>query len=789
MNSLDISTKSSRGATFGSSVPPSQRVDQVITNFDVVKRDPRLPCISMKTHKRRDDFFGRQDILDLIDKNLLPENRRNVNFGEDSLRSFALCGMGGIGKTQIAVEYAYSRRPEFDAIFFITADGKAVLSEEFAQIAQQLGLEDESEANDLTVSMEIVKGWLSNPVRSYDAPPSATNEVSWLLIFDNVDNMDVLAEFWPTTGLGAVLITSRDSLAKNQIYTANNGIDLPPFPAPDAVKFLNTLTKRAPHPTQDKDAAEVAEKLGGLPLLITQMAGVMARLRLSYSDFIKLYNASGIEQISMTGTTMSTPQQVYSISSKLGFDGLSLASFGLLSLIATLDPDRIPEAILISACSKDPVTSFPNNLTQYYEARAQLLQTSLINQNTESGDIWVHRIVQDVTKGKLDSNRLTQTYNLAISAVSDVWPFSRLETRFLTARHKDCAPLFPSILRLKDTFNLMISLGTFQATLPLATLFSDAGWYRFERGFQEESKEWFQLVQQICDGLEDKSSEAVAYMIRDTHHNLGTASGETNDTELFLKHSGIWLELLRQRKTPDGELVVDYELGMGYNEHGVAQAMNGHCEVAITHFSKAIEYFQALPHYESTMLGWPASNKGLMYWILGDLEAAERTLLELIEVFRKANGVDDTLSFKTGKMLYALGNVHVSQGKYEKGLEYHARCLRQYRVTLGDRHHRIGDICHRLADDNLRFHHYAEAQVLISQALKVFSGRQQYRQELARSTFKAAQVSRAIGDEGKADEQLRMAFELRCSLVPDDTRNIDEIHEDDYDKLVVFWSR
>ncbi|KAH8162522.1 hypothetical protein CIB48_g5721 [Xylaria polymorpha] len=199
LKSLDTSAESSRGATFGSSVHPSQRVDQTITNFD--------------------------DILDLIDKNLLPEHRRNVNFGEGSLRSFALCGMDGIGKTQIAVEYAYSRRPQFDAIFFVTVDGKAVLSEDLARIDQQLGLEDEREANNLTVSIEIVKGWLLNPVRSYDAPPSAANEVFWLLIFDNVNDLDVLEEFWPTTGSGAVLITSRDSLAKNQIHTANNGVN------------------------------------------------------------------------------------------------------------------------------------------------------------------------------------------------------------------------------------------------------------------------------------------------------------------------------------------------------------------------------------------------------------------------------------------------------------------------------------------------------------------------------------------------------------------------------------
>ncbi len=135
-------------------------------------------------------------------------------------------------------------------------------------------------------------------------------------------------------------------------------------------------------------------------------------------------------------------------------------------------------------------------------------------------------------------------------------------------------------------------------------------------------------------------------MIRDTHHNLGTASGETNDIERFLKHSGIWLQMLLERKTAAGEVVVDYELGMGYNEHGNSQAMHGRWEMASWHFSKAIETFQKLPHYVDTMMGWPAANKGLMHWILGDFAAAEQTFIDIIKVFCKANGYDDTLSFK-----------------------------------------------------------------------------------------------------------------------------------------------
>lgn len=664
VTSLGLSTMSSKHATLGSSLNPTQG-DHAVTNFDVAKKNPRLPCFSMKAHKRQPGFFGRQDTLDLIDAHLLPRNMRNVTFAEASLRSYALCGMGGIGKTQIAVEYAYSRRSKFDAIFFLTADGKTVLAEEFARIAVQLGLEAQTEAKDLTVSCEIVKGWLSNPVRSYDHPQTEDDEASWLLIFDNVDDLDVLEEYWPTTGSGAVLITSRDSLAKNQIYTANNGIDLQVFSAPDAVQFLSTLNRRSLQPGQEKYMAEVADKLGGLPLLITQMAGVMTRLRLSYSEFIDLYNSSGIDEISTTGSKVSNPQQVYSISHKLGFDGLSPMSFELLTLIAVLDPDRIPEAILTAACDETTLENFPKTLPQYYEARAQLLQTSLVNQNPDTGDVWVHRIVQEVARGKLAQKQIIAIFNLAVRAVSKIWPFTTLEARFQTARYKQCVLLFPSIVRLRDTNNIISSFESFRHQLRTAKLFGDAGWYvndpfdmaiipinqaciryRFERGFQEESKNWFELVQTICNGLEDRSSDEALYMIRDTHHNLGTASGETNDIGRFLEESGTWLEMLQQRKSTDGRLVVDYELGMGYNEHGNSQAMHGRWETASWYYSKAIETFQALPHYQETMKGWSAANQGLIHWVLGDLQAAERKFLDIIEVFRKAYGIDDTHSFK-----------------------------------------------------------------------------------------------------------------------------------------------
>lgn len=151
-------------------------------------------------------------------------------------------------------------------------------------------------------------------------------------------------------------------------------------------------------------------------------------------------------------------------------------TFELLTLIAILDPDQIPEDILTAACSQATLENFPKTPPQYYEARVQLLKTSLINQSPDTGDIWVHRIVQDVVRGKLAQKQIIEVFNLAVRAVSEIWPFTTLEARFQTARYKHCMLLFASIVRLRDTHEMISAFDAFRYELRIAKLFGDAGW-------------------------------------------------------------------------------------------------------------------------------------------------------------------------------------------------------------------------------------------------------------------------------------------------------------------------
>lgn len=83
----------------------------------------KLPCYLLRQYSKAGACFGRDDVLDMLDKTLLP-TKNNHQEESRELKSFAICGLGGLGKTQIAVEFALTRKMHFDAIFFIYADSE-----------------------------------------------------------------------------------------------------------------------------------------------------------------------------------------------------------------------------------------------------------------------------------------------------------------------------------------------------------------------------------------------------------------------------------------------------------------------------------------------------------------------------------------------------------------------------------------------------------------------------------------------------------------------------------------
>ena len=472
------STAAKMSASSEGSTKDSLEIARPPEEFEIVRRDPILPCFSLKNLERNAGFFGRKEELALIDNYLLPPTATQAT-DKRILRSFGLCGMGGLGKTQIAMQYIFTRQRHFDAVFWLPADDKNTLGESFASIAQRLGLEDVTDNQDLTISRERVKDWLSNPVKSFQKPNDPDNEASWLLVFDNADSLSVLDEYWPLTGRGSILLTSRDPIGKTNFYTENSGIDISKLSLTDTIAFIRFLTKSTPDSDDGRSLKLIAEILDGLPLAIEQMSSVIRRLRVSYADFLHLYQK---ENWRLHELVSEEDQGVYqhTLATVWSLQQFSDSGETLLQILSMLDPDSIPEALLIRYSGKIELNGYPVDMIAYYSARAELMGASLVSLVNQAGtqqDLALHRLLQEVVLARMDESRMTTVFEAVLQLINFEWPFQSLHQRHTRDRWKQCALLYPHVAHLKRLASSLESLKHKALnSIVFATLLSDAGW-------------------------------------------------------------------------------------------------------------------------------------------------------------------------------------------------------------------------------------------------------------------------------------------------------------------------
>ena len=323
----------------------------------------------------------------------------------------ALRGLGGVGKSQLALEYAHRMRQSgrYQLAGWVRADSPVTVAEDLAKLAPLLGLPVEGSVGEIA---EQVLGALGS-------------RRGWLVVFDNAQKPGDLVRMLPGGG-GHVLITSR-----NRVWSGvATQVDLGEFSRTEAVKFLCERSEC----DELEAAGELADELGNLPLALAQAAAYIDTGSMTIGGYLELYRDpvlarrlrdAGLEETEYPASVARTWL--------LSFTQLSTehpAAVELLRLCAFLDPDDI-DLGLLSAGSEETdeiLARVLGSQLERAEAARALAATSLATVPIK-GHLRVHRLVQAVTRDQLDDDQAAEWAKRALNLVAAILPTAPADYR------------------------------------------------------------------------------------------------------------------------------------------------------------------------------------------------------------------------------------------------------------------------------------------------------------------------------------------------------------------------
>src|SRR2546423_1105749 len=357
-------------------------------------------------------FTGREEVL----KNLYDALR--VGKMVAVVQPRALSGLGGIGKTQTAVEYAYRYYSDYpEAILWARADSREGLVADFVAIARELNLLEE-EVQDQNRVVDAVKRWLKD-------------HTNWLLIFDNVEDLTVIKSVLPSAYRGHILVTTRIQ-ATGEVA---RGVEIEKMEPEEGALFLlrrasilapDALLTTASEADRTK-AHKISQVMGGLPLALDQAGAYVEETGCSLSDYLDFFEQRRENLLRRRGPPSSDHPESVATTWSLSFEKVERANPAaseLLRFCAFLHPDAIPEEVITEGApalgpTLEPIAA---DLPELNEAICILLRFFLLRRNRGTKLFSIHRLVQVVLKDDMDKELQRLWVERTVRAVTRTFP-------------------------------------------------------------------------------------------------------------------------------------------------------------------------------------------------------------------------------------------------------------------------------------------------------------------------------------------------------------------------------
>ena len=642
-------------------------------------------CTLFHVPYRKNIFFtGREKVLTRLANALLMGQPTALSQPQ------AISGLGGVGKTQIAVEYAYQHRQEYQAILWVRADTRETLVSDYVAIAELLNL-PQSDGKDQNIIVNAVLQWFKT-------------HVQWLLILDNADDLTVMREFLPSTFGGHILLTTRAQVMGRLAQCIE--VDMMELDVGAllllrrATLVVHDASLEGASPSDCATAKEITEELGGLPLALDQAGTYIEEVRCSLADYLSLYRQDRAVLLNERGgLELDHPEPVtttWSLSFKK-VEQKNLVAADILRLCAFLQLDAIPEEIITlgAAYLGRQQEAMEMNPFTFNQAIKILRSYSLIQRYQDEHLLTIHRLVQAVLQDAMTKQEQAQWRERVIQALNAVFP------DVTYAVWKQCERLIPHVL-LYATENPGQAMSQ-----DLADMLGKAANYLQGRAQYEQAESLYQRALGIKEQVLGPEHPQVASLL----HGLASlyrAQGKYEQAELLFQRA---LHVREQALGPEHPDVATslHGLAVLYGEHGKHK--------------QAEPLFQQALHIREQALGpehpdVATSLHGLanVYWAQGKYEQAEPLYRRALHIREQALGPEH---WRVVGPLHGLANLYRDQGKYEQAEPLFQRSLESTEKLLGPDHPRVATLLDDLADVKLRRYKQVNVEPLYRRALAI----------------------------------------------------------------------
>ena len=631
-------------------------------------------------YPRNPFFTGRGDLL----------LRLHDLLKSSSGQSVTLCGMGGIGKTQAALEYAYRYADEYQAILWLHAETAESLAASYLTLADLLKLPACQEREQARI-VAAVQAWLAA-------------RRDWLLIVDNVEDLELVKRALPPILHGSLLLTARQQaldLSAHVVYLETLSRD-------EGLAFLRRRA-RVGEPgasglavvaegTDDEALQEIALTMDGLPLALDQAGSYLEATRCHPADYLHLLRSALLPLLDEREAHAGHPLSVVRTFT-LAWEQLKREqpeASELFTTCAYLAPTAIPEILFLQGAAELGPTfeRFVTHPLSFQHAMRALLAYALVQRDPASRSVTIHRLVQMIQRESQPEDLQRLWRSRVLGALGQLFPASDM---LGPARWGLCETLLPHALASVALWEQDAEESGVERHLRWLSAVGD---YLTRRARYAEAGALFRRLLDHARPALGADHPLLAFPL----HGLAVVALEQGN---YGEAEPLFQGAICLREAGDHLLLATSLVNLA-----LLFWLRGAYDEAEPLYLRVIQIEERLLGSEHPELALPLTGLAALSWQQGRHELAEQLYLRALRIM-------DPASPATAHTLHGLADLYRQQGKYALAQPLLQQALHMQERHLGAEHPHVARLLTNLAMLSSDQGNYAEAEQLYRQALRL----------------------------------------------------------------------